>query len=100
MLRRAALQEHEARGHGDGDEGALGAVAGVEEEDHRASLAPAAAAVARVDDETRFWARGRLLAGQRCPWLCVLSQLSRRLAALGGPLSPFCGCHELLLGLC
>ena len=35
MLRRAALQEHEARAHGDGDERALRAVAAVvEEEDH------------------------------------------------------------------
>ena len=74
MLRRAALQEHEARAHGDGDERALRAVAGVEEEDHRASLAPAAAAVARVDDETCFWARGRLFGAQRSPCGCVLSQ--------------------------
>ena len=74
MLGRAALQEHEARGHGDGDEGALRAVAGVEEEDHCRASSPAAAAAARVDDETRFWARGRLFGAQRSPCGCVLSQ--------------------------
>ena len=88
MLRRAALQEHEARAHGDGDERALRAVAGVEEEDHGAA-AVASRGGRRPDDETRFWARAAVWLSSVSLALRALSAV-RRLAALAA-LTLLCG---------
>ena len=82
MLRRAALQEHEARAHGDGDERALRAVAGVEEEDHGA-----AAVASRCGRRPRR--RRDAFLGARAAVCCTALSLAlraltavRRLAAL------------------
>ena len=81
MLRRAALQEHEARGHGDGDEGALGAVAGVEEEDHGAAAVAGRCGRRPRRRRDAFLGARAVLAALRSPLWLVLSAVVRATAA-------------------